>query len=458
LISRAQRLHAGFNLLFLAPSGEELKITDSPHRHFLGQYRRALAGLPGELAGLRQDPGLARRCREVVDDAPDSIDHLNAALLLCRQQSPDEVLAACLLDALTAGLLFREESPAAAAADVQLHHHLLHAEQLSRDGIALFRDYLALLEELSADKGPLRLAPGLAVDAAVSRFLPADGGPPTLASIEELRKRAGSVDPFQASRAFRFADGDFFPADLVSIRPVDKFYGFHPARDLFRSYFSAFAAGGGNLPLLIFSLPGLGKTHFTIAHALAHPELTLILPEPGDLERPLEGLLQQLARRRNRRFVLFFDDIDTRKVDWYSFRTHVGGSYVLPENLIIVIASNYEFPANIASRGRGFTFPLFDEISCQEMVLDYLQSLGMRQPPSSLVSVIAADYVEEYGQKLFEELSPRTLVRYLDRYNCDQKKRQRMLDLSREEVTSRPDAQCFYEANQKVLERLSQSR
>jgi hypothetical protein len=436
-----------------------LKITDSPHRHFLGQYRCALARLPDELAGLLQDNTLARRCREVVGESPDSIDHLNAALEMCRQQSPDEVLATCLLDALTAGPLFRHDTPAAAAADAQLHHQLLHSEQLSQEGIALFRDYLALLEDLSADgQGPLRIKPGLTTDAAAIHFLPSRGRSITPPFIEELRQRAGSVDPFQASRAFRYSGGDFFPADLVSIRPVEKFYGFRPARDMFRTYFSAFVAGQGNLPLLIFSLPGLGKTHFTIAHTLAHPELTLILPEPSDLERPLEGLLQQLARRRNRRFVLFFDDIDTRKVDWYHFRTHVGGSYLLPENLIIVIASNYEFPANIASRGRGYSFPLFDEVSCQEMVFDYLQSLGMRQPPSSLVSVIAADYVEEYGQKLFEELSPRTLVRYLDRYNRDQKKRQRMLDLSREEVTTRPDAQCFYEANQKVLERLSQSR
>jgi hypothetical protein len=143
---------------------------------------------------------------------------------------------------------------------------------------------------------------------------------------------------------------------------------------------------------------------------LHFPNLTLILPEPGDLERPLEKLIRRLAARKDRRFVLFFDDVDAPRIDWYFFRTNVGGSFCLPSNVIIAIASNYQFPANISSRGTGLSFPMFDEIRCQEMIFDFLRSFGMRQPPAELVSVIAADYVEEFGQKFFEELSPRTLV------------------------------------------------
>jgi hypothetical protein len=45
-------------------------------------------------------------------------------------------------------------------------------------------------------------------------------------------------------------------------------------------------------------------------------------------------------------------------------------------------------------------------------------------------------------------------VRYLERYNQDMEKRKRMLDLSRGEVITRPDAQIFFETNQKVKERL----
>jgi hypothetical protein len=88
------------------------------------------------------------------------------------------------------------------------------------------------------------------------------------------------------------------------------------------------------------------------------------------------------------------------------------------------------------------------------MSQDVLRSMGMKKPPAELVSVIAADYVEDFGQKMFEELSPRTLVRYLERYEKDGVKRKRMLDLSREDVVTRPDAQVFFEVNVKLLRAL----
>jgi len=272
-----------------------------------------------------------------------------------------------------------------------------------------------------------------------------------------LREKALQIDPFRDSRVFRYSDGEFFPAELASIRSVDQFFGYRDARSLFQRYSKAFSEDNDNLPLLISSLPGLGKTHFTISYTLNRENLTLILPEPSDLEKSLETLVRTLSRRKNRKFVLFFDDVDTRKIDWYYFRTNVGGSFVLPGNIAIVIASNYEFPANILSRGRGFTFPMFDEIACQEMVSDYLMFVGMRTPPPALISVIAADYAEEFGQHIFEELSPRTLVRYLELYDRNMKKRKRMLDLSLEEVITRPDSQSFFEANQTVIERLNNS-
>ena len=129
----------------------------------------------------------------------------------------------------------------------------------------------------------------------------------------------------------------------------------------------------------------------------------------------------------------------------------------MPDNITVIIASNYECPANILSRGKGFTFPFFDEITCQEMVHDFLVSMGMRAPSKELVSVIASDYVEEFGQHIFEELSPRTLVRYLERYHNDSAKRRKVLELSKQSVIAAPDAICFYEANQKVLQRLKDS-
>ena len=168
----------------------------------------------------------------------------------------------------------------------------------------------------------------------------------------------------------------------------------------------------------------------------------------------MEKIIRDLSQRKNRKFVLFFDDIDTRKVNWYYFRTFIGGSYMLPSNICIVIASNLDFPANISSRGRGFNFPIFDEIECQQMVTDFLMQMGMSAPPPELASVIAADYVEQFAQHAFEELSPRTLVRYLERYNQDMHKRKKMLELSRGEMYTKPDAQIFFDTNQKLKEKL----
>ena len=280
------------------------------------------------------------------------------------------------------------------------------------------------------------------------------GGKLTQKTFNLLSEKAQRLDPFRAGRAFRYTDGEFYVTGLSSIRPVGGFYGYPQARRNFREHFLAFSEGRTNLPLLISSLPGLGKTHFTISHTLANENLTLILPEPEFLEKRLEELLRKLSMRKNRKFVLFFDDVNPAKTDWYYFRMNVGGSFALPDNIAIVIASNHKFPANISSRGRGFVFPMFDEINCQEMIYDYLASLGMRKPPSELISVIAADYVEEFGQKMFEELSPRTLVRYLDRYNNDTGKRKRMLDMSRNEVVARPDSQVFFDVNIKLLKDL----
>lgn len=267
----------------------------------------------------------------------------------------------------------------------------------------------------------------------------------------ELRKLTGEQDIFNSARVFRHKDGVFRPLVLDSIRSVNDFYGYHDARQTFIDHFKQFAEGKSNLPLLISSLPGLGKTQMTIAHTLYYPELTLILPDASDISTGLEALLRSLEPHKDKRFVLFFDDIDAAATDWYFFRANVGGVFNLPEHVTIVISSNQRFPANISSRGRGFVFPIFDEIRCQEMIADCLMTKGMKKPSRDLISVIASDYVEEFGQKMFEELSPRTLVRYLQIYNSDASKRRKMLENSRQELITEPDAQVFYDENVKLM-------
>lgn len=271
-----------------------------------------------------------------------------------------------------------------------------------------------------------------------------DSAPERIAEIALLR------DPFAVSRTFRYVNNQFTVCDVKPI-PVEKFFGFHGVREQFRNHLEDFAANRSNVPLLVSSLPGLGKTQFSIAYSLLPANVTLIFAEPETLNGNLEALIGDLALRLRRKFVVFFDDIEPDNIDWYGFRTNVGGSARLPENITFILASNYHFPINILSRGREITFPVFDEIRCLEMVEDFLRDFGMKSVNENLASVIAAGYIEDFGQKKFTELSPRTLMRYLDKFRRDSQLRRKMMEQSKQEMIVRPDSQLFYEFNIKLL-------
>ena len=266
-------------------------------------------------------------------------------------------------------------------------------------------------------------------------------------SVTSVVKRLLASDRFAHDRVFRYLDGGLVAVKPDAVKPVDKFFGFGGVRHIYRDHFNDFRCGKSNVPLLIYSLPGYGKTSMTLSHALDIENSVVILPEPEDLAGRWIELVAQLARRRDHLFVVFFDDIDPNAVDWYSFRTHVGGVFSMPENVLPVLSSNYEFPAGILSRGRKVSFPVFDEVRCTEMIEDFLLSFGLKNPPHQLISLIGADYTEEFGQKKFTELSPRTLMRYLQIYMNDRNKRRTMVEMSMGELVTRPDAELFYEFN-----------
>ena len=439
-----------FNTLFQVPVDGVLKITQFDHREPFILYKQMLLAIESELMEIDSDSKSSK------SSDPDSIDYLNALIAEYEPQTLADIITTGVLDIMTAGRLFVIDKDVDIDEDDILNYQLKHAEILVNSGIQMLYDYFQVIDSQEESEGPARIRPRSDLFLKPGTMVGYDKDSDTTLA-EKLRSKALEVDSFRTSRIFRFINNSFISSDLVSIRPVDEFFGYKSIRDQFYKYFSDFSLKGENFPLLISSLPGLGKTHFTISYTLSFDDLTLILPEPGDLERPLETIISQLARRKNRKFVIFFDDVDTRKIDWYNFRTLVGGSFVLPSNISIVIASNYEFPANISSRGRGLTFPIFDEIACMEMVSDFLRHMGMHNPTEALISVISADYVEEFGQNAFEELSPRTLVRYLEQYDKDVKKRAKMLAMSREQMIAKPDSQVFYEANLKVTERLNRS-
>ncbi len=320
-----------------------------------------------------------------------------------------------------------------------------NAKFLLQLGLELFRGIATLRNNLTTEERARTLPVALELFRGFQNQL----------SERELILRLLECDRFRRNRTFRYSGGEFIPAEATSGKSIDLFFGFQGMRVAFKEHFHNFAEGRTNLPLLVNSLPGYGKTSLTISFALAEPELILVLPDPESLEKGWPEMVERLAARSDHRFVLFFDDIDPRSTDWYSFRTYVGGAFTLPSNVMPVLAANYEFPANILSRGRRVSFPVFDEVRCTEMVEEFLQRVfGIRQPNLNLISVIAADYTEEFGQKKFTELSPRSLIRYLSVYERDRGKRKHIMELSQGELITRPDGELFYEFNIELMRSL----
>lgn len=446
---------AGIDVLFHSAHDAEAGIPEFERKPFVLLFSAVINAVAQDLAVLEKDVKSCERIRKVLSSEPDSISLINKLSAFCDGFSFEDNLEAAIADVLMLKGDFLYGDVSSLASDETFVYYVRHAARLWTFGGSLIGDYLNLLLALNEESNSLlRLHPdSMKLKSSENPFL-LKGSKISERTIQHIREKALAFDPFRTERVFRYIDGKFYPTTLSSIRSADMFYGYGAARNFFKKYFQEFSEGLSNPPLLITSLPGLGKTHFSIAHTLFYDNLTLILPEPSDLEKNLEGLIRKLAARKGHRFILFFDDVNTDKIDWYYFRTNIGGTFALPENIGVLIASNFEFPANILSRGRGFVFPMFDEIRCQEMIHDYLLAKGVRKPPTELVSVMASDYVEEFGQKVFEELSPRTLVRYLEKYEKDPQKRKRMLELASQNVTARPDAQLFFETNVKLMRAL----
>ena len=414
---------------------------DNTRLQYAEKANRLLFSVPGEGGKLVFVSGIARCLAEAFAAArnPQSAeqaspaDYLNS---LCRELS-DEKFDAVLEELIFSALVDLKVLPRELQSETWSENTTFLMEQAQR----LLAGVGELCEVCKAELFP-RTAEQLRLVNA-----PAD--------LPELAERLLLRDRFCRNRAFQFHNGKFLPVELTATKPIAEFYGFPSVRAQFESHFADFAAGKSNLPLLVNSLPGYGKTSMTVSHCAAHSELVLILPEPETLEHNWRELIAPLAARPDHKFVVFFDDIDPRVLDWYQFRTNVGGAFAPPDNVLLVIAANYEFPANILSRGRKVSFPIFDELRCMEMVEEFLNvKFNMKNPSRNLISLIAAGYTEDFGQKKFTELSPRSLIRYLKVYETDQIKRKTVVELSFGKMIFKPDAQLFYEFNIELMRSL----
>ncbi|MDD5596767.1 MAG: hypothetical protein PHV82_02415 [Victivallaceae bacterium] len=418
--------------------------------NFIRNYIIVLDKVLTDLNCLSDDSTSAERIFTVLGRDPDSIDALNQLFVDCRGKSLMECIEEAVFDAfILHGILEK-----LAVSDDDTVFLIEHAARVCASVKAL-GGFVELLWSSAGNRKRLpRLRPGVRELFHGESCIRIPDGRISGETMNLLKEKALETDPFSGGKAFRYLGGKFISAELSSIRAVEDFFGYVQVRQTFERHFSDFSRQKANLPLLVSSLPGLGKTHFTISYTLHHDNLTLILPRPEDLEETLQPLIEKLASRRDRRFIIFFDDVDPGKINWYYFRTNIGGSFSLPDNVSVVIASNFEFPPNILSRGRTVKFPLFDEVRCLEMIEEFLKRRGLKHRNPNLELVIAADYIEDFGQRKFEELSPRTLIRYLQVYQEDMKKRKKMLDMTRMEVFAKPDPQVFYEFNAKLMRSL----
>lgn len=437
-------------LLFTELKAGKTEFINIFRRNFIQNYIIVLNKILIDLELFSRDNSSSERIFTVLSQEADSIDALNQLLVDCQGKN----LIECLEEAIFDALILHEVLSKLKDPDNDANFFIGHAARVC-SSVRVLAGFIELLQKKADTKNKLlRLRPGIKKLLRGKSCIKLPDNKISPETMDLLRRKALETDPFSGGKAFRYLHGKFIAAELSSIRAVGDFFGYSQVRKTFEKHFGDFADRKENLPLLVCSLPGLGKTHFTISYTLNHDNLSLILPEPEDLEKTLQPLIEKLASRKDRRFIIFFDDVDPVKINWYYFRTNIGGSFSLPENVSIVIASNFDFPANILSRGRAVKFPFFDEIRCLEMIEEFLKTRGLKHRNPNLELVIAADYVEDFGQRKFEELSPRTLIRYLQVYQNDMKKRKRMLDMTRSDVFAKPDPQIFYEFNAKLMRSL----
>ena len=403
---------AAFRLLFTTPGKDGALQTDT------APFIQLLQGIVDTCSGAIQGAGLP--------------DYFNALFRTFGNRCEEELFSA-LFDSFTAA----QVSPAE-----------LRQGSFSRTSVFLLDETLALFQLLTEAGAQL---PGHGVLPGAKELF---NDLKNFSSKELLAAAIANADRFLKGRVFRFINNRFTAAQADSAKPVEKFFGFPGVRSSFQDHFKKYSTGISNIPLLIHSLPGYGKTSMTVSYALAEENIVLILPEPEALEEDWHALMDPLIARKDLKFVVFFDDIDPRSVNWYKFRTHVGGAFSLPDNVNVILSANYEFPPSILSRGRRVSFPVFDEIRCMEMVEDFLHDFGLKSLPGNIVSLIAADYTEEFGQHKFTELSPRTLMRYLGIYQKNPIKRRTIVELAMGPMITRPDPELFYEFNIELMRSL----
>ena len=444
IAAAAREALAGFNVLFQETRDGRRVLRELAHGRVLELCHAFLRAASRGPAGADDAP----------DDSPDAVDYYNGLLRSSGERGVVDVLTECVWDAL-GELLPAGSAEAGPSAGARLAHAAGHAARLVA-GVGTVLGGFPGLCGADGGAGDLpRMLPAGKAPACDAAGALAGLGRAVEADIDEAAALIKAHDRFSISRAFRVHRGRIVPTSLGPVRTADELYGYDAEKRFFERYFARLHEGKRQIPLLLTGLPGLGKTQFTLSYSLRFADLVLVLADPPLLAEPLDGLLATFGRYAYRRFVLFFDDVEPGGIDWSAFRSHADGYLLQPANTAIVAASNYPFPASVVSRSTALAFREMDVELCGEMVADYIgrRGRGSSGLAKNLVSLMVLDYVNEYINGPLNELTPRSLVRYLEMLEGDVERRKVLCAEALSPSVRKPSdgtRSAFHESNERI--------
>ncbi len=267
---------SSIKLLFTELNNGQTEFVNIFRRNFIQNYIIVLNKVLIDLNRFSEDKESAKRIFIVLNSEADSIDALNQLFMDCQGKS----LMTCLEEAIFDALILHDVLKNLKDSNNDTAFFISHAAQIC-SSVEVIKDFIELMQNEAGENNRLsRLRPGITDLLKGESCINLPEGKVSSKTMDLLNQKALQADPFSGGKAFRYLNDKFTPVELGSIRAVDEFFGYTYVRKTFEEHFREFSQQKTNLPLLVCSLPGLGKTHLTISYTLEHDNLTLILPEP----------------------------------------------------------------------------------------------------------------------------------------------------------------------------------
>ncbi|MEI6731708.1 MAG: DUF815 domain-containing protein [archaeon] len=232
-----------------------------------------------------------------------------------------------------------------------------------------------------------------------------------------------------------YYDKQFTQYTVRKVKPVEQFFGYPLVKRRLTDSFDSLTAGQITLPILMDGPPGIGKTELFLSFAQKYNS-PIVVSDQENLSKNLEDLLSNLGKV-NKKFFLFFDDVNPSNIDWHPFRNNVCGVGNYPANVLIGIATNERFPDNVTSRCNYVVIPEFSLGIAKEMGRDYLVHQKLKSPKmiQSMINGFIIDYISSYKSTgTVSEISPRSFIRHMDYISASPERREKILLISKGEM------------------------